>query len=51
MQTTTMQARMRHPVFVLPDAMQALQALSGPMQIHRASSSRWDITRTAPQPG
>ena len=27
MQTTTMQARMRHPVFVLPDAMQALQAL------------------------
>jgi len=28
MQTTTMQARMRHPVFVLPDAMQALQALA-----------------------
>src|SRR5438132_11107004 len=27
MQTATMQARMRHPVFVLPDAMQALQAL------------------------
>jgi AhpD family alkylhydroperoxidase len=27
METTTMQARMRHPVFVLPNAMQALQAL------------------------
>ena len=27
MQTATMQARMPHPVFVLPDALQALQAL------------------------
>ena len=34
MQTTTMQARMRHPVFVLPDAMQALQALG--KALHRA---------------
>ena len=28
METATMQARMTNPVFVLPDAMQAIQALA-----------------------
>jgi AhpD family alkylhydroperoxidase len=32
MQTAIMQARMRHPVFVIPDAMQALQALGKAVQ-------------------